>query len=141
MAREEIGPGVFIETEEPGRGTARGATVEPEYVERRLRIFGITEVEMDDLTLMNTGVTAASALATLFVGLAIPTAVSILLASPTRVEAVALWGLVAVLLVLAVCSAIAIVPMHRRRKTTRETVKRESKSVDLSRRDPSQLTE
>lgn len=134
MDKGEIGPGVFIETEEPGRGTARGATVEPEYVERRLRIFGITEVEMDDLSLMNTGVTVALALMSLFVGLAIPTAVSTLLGSPTHLEAVALWGLVAVFLFLAICCAAAVFPMLRRRQTTSETVKRESQRIDLTRR-------
>jgi hypothetical protein len=110
-------------------GPVRGATVVPEYVERAVKIYGITLVEMDYLTLMSTALAVAIGLCTLFVGLAIPTAAAILLAAPSRTEAVALWGLAGVFVLLAVLSGVAIIPIRKRREDTSARIKRQSRQV------------
>ncbi len=128
VERSKVPDKSVFRTEETA-GPVRGATVVPEYVERAVKIYGITEVEMDDLTLMNTALAVAIGLCTLFVGLAIPTAVAILLAAPSRTEAIALWGLVGVFVLLAVLSGLAIIPIRKRREDTSARIKRQSRQV------------
>jgi hypothetical protein len=120
---EEINQNVSTSAESQ---TVPGATVVPEYVERGLTIYGITEVEMDDLSLMSTGMTIALSVCTLCIGLAIPTAISIGLSSANGLAAFALWALVATFAAVALGSGLLIVPLSRRRQTVHSRIKRQS---------------
>lgn len=117
----------FESKESPG--PIQGATVIPEYVERAVRIFGITEVEMDDLGLLNTAVAGSIAVCTLCIGLAIPTAIAILLSSVSGLAAFALWALVVVFAVAAIGAGALIRPLSKRRENTSARIKRQSRQL------------
>jgi hypothetical protein len=109
--------------------TTRGATVDLEYVERGLKIYGITEVEMDGLTLIGTGVAGGLSVFTLFIGLAVPTVISIILSAPTGLAAFALWVLVMTFVLIAVGAFVLMIVLHKRRGPISDRIKRESKQV------------
>jgi hypothetical protein len=122
-----------IATSTPGAGSAQGAFIDPDYRKRTMKYYPVSEPELGSLAQAETYIALFSAAATFFAGVAASIWVGVaLLPEPEPAIAVVLRDVVLKLLVvLVLVLLIAVVIAWLTRKSTLDTIRKESKSVEI----------